>query len=101
MYHEFWISDASPWSHKKYKSFYRWADEYVNKRQIRTSYGFATDYSDADMGKVLGTMKHLMLTHTQEQSGFSTSVTEEVLHVRMKPSTYALAEKLTKDLVVQ
>lgn len=101
MYHEFWISDASPWSHKKYKSFYRWADEYVNKRQIRTSYWFATDYSDADMGKVLGTMKHLMLTHTQEQSGFSTSVTEDVLHVRMKPSTYALAEKLTKDLVVQ
>lgn len=99
LYHEFWISDSSPW--KKYKSFYRWADDYVNKKQIRTSYWFATDYSDADMGKALWAMRHLMITHTQEQSGFSTTVTEEVLHVPMKPSTYALAEKLKKDLVVQ
>lgn len=33
VYHQFWVSDYSPF--KEYKSFYRWADDYVFKFQKR------------------------------------------------------------------
>jgi len=31
MYHQFWVSHKSPWSH--YRNFYKWAADYVNVKQ--------------------------------------------------------------------
>jgi hypothetical protein len=42
-----------------------------------------------------------MVTFTQEQAGFQSVIEEEVLHVKMKPRTYEIANKLLKDLVVE
>jgi hypothetical protein len=42
-----------------------------------------------------------MLTFTQSDAGFTTSVDEEVLHVKMHPNTYILCDNLAKDLVIQ
>ena len=43
---------------------------------------------------------HLFIRYTQEEAGFTEMVQEQIVTVRMKPSTYAFAEKLRKDLVV-
>jgi hypothetical protein len=59
------------------------------------------DYSGAIKDKVMGAIKHLMISFTQEQAGFSTAVEEAVLRVKMRPLTYKLTEKLKKDSVVQ
>lgn len=45
-------------------------------------------------------IRHNILTFTQEQAGFTTSVNEMVLEIEMKPITYAIVNKLHKDLVV-
>jgi hypothetical protein len=42
-----------------------------------------------------------ILTYTQEQAGFVSEIEEEVLTVDMKQSTYNLANRLNRDLVVQ
>ncbi len=39
-------------------------------------------------------LKHLFLSYTQEAAGFTQFVQEEVLTVKMRPSTYFLASKL-------
>ena len=61
----------------------------------------ANDYSGAIKDKVMDAIKHLMISFTQEQAGFTTSVEEAVLKVNMKPITYKLTNKLKKDSVVQ
>ncbi|MGI9143021.1 MAG: hypothetical protein ACR2IJ_07500, partial [Fluviibacter sp.] len=58
MYHQFWISDHSPF--KEYKNFYRWADDYVNKFD-RVINGFkVTDYSGGIELKIMSDVAHLM-----------------------------------------
>jgi hypothetical protein len=45
-------------------------------------------------------IKPYIITFTQEQAKFTTSVNETILEVDMKPITYAIIKKLHKDLVV-
>lgn len=97
IYHQFWISSHSPF--KEWKSFYRWAAEFVH---VRKRYYFnreINDYSNANKQKVDQYTKHLFLTYTQEEAGFEQMVKEEVLLLRMNPKTYWLADKLIRDRV--
>ncbi len=99
MYHQFWVSDKSPWS--RYKNFYRWADDYVNVKQKKINSFTVNDYSAGIEDKIMGDISKYMVTFTQEQAGFKSVIEEEVLHVKMKPRTYEIANKLLKDLVVE
>ena len=58
------------------------------------------DYSNANESKIRRALQNHVLTFTQEQAGFTTSVEEMVLECEMKPITYLIIEKLKKDLVV-
>jgi len=42
-----------------------------------------------------------MISHTQQQSGFETSIEEEVLYVDMSEKTKMIVKKLERDLVVE
>jgi hypothetical protein len=42
-----------------------------------------------------------MISHTQQQSGFETSIEEEVLYVEMSDQTKMIVKKLERDLVVE
>lgn len=97
-YHLFTLSNYHPFN--EYKTFYKWANEYVNIKQKHLGYAKVNDYSDADKNKFWHLCRHYILTFTQEQAGFTTSVNEMVLEVEMKPITYAIIKKLQKDLVV-
>jgi hypothetical protein len=99
MYHQFWVSDHSPF--REYKNFYRWADDYVTKFD-RVINGFkVTEYSNGIELKIMSNIAHLMISFTQQQSGFETSIEEEVLYVDMSEHTKMIVKNLERDLVVE
>ena len=97
-YHQMWVSMYSPW--KRYTNFYKWANDYVMLKQKRIGQRLHNDYSGGLETKIMGDISHLIIKLTQEEAGFSTSIDEEVLKVKMKPVTYGLMKKLKEDLVV-
>jgi hypothetical protein len=58
------------------------------------------NYDDAPES-VMNLMKPYTIAYTQEQAGFKVDTQEHVLYVDMKKSTYAMCNKLTKDLVLE
>jgi hypothetical protein len=98
-YHQFWVSDYSPF--KEYPNFYKWAVDFVNVKVKHLGYAKVNDYSDADIKHIERRIKYFILTFTQEQAGFTSTVNEMVLEVEMKPITYQIIERLKKDLVVK
>lgn len=99
VYHQFWISCYSPWSH--YRNFYKWAHDYVNIRQRKINSLTINDYSAGIEAKIMHDIQPYMITYTQEQSGFKSKINEKVLYVKMKPVTYKICDKLIKDLVFE
>jgi hypothetical protein len=98
-FHQFWVSDNSPF--KEYTNFYKWAADFVNVKVKHLGYAKVNDYSDADIKHINRRIKDYILTFTQEQAGFTSTVNEMVLEVDMKPITYQIIERLKKDLVVK
>ena len=99
IFHQFWISNYSPF--KLYGSFYRWANDYVNKKVKHLGHGVVNDYSEARIDLIRPIIEPYMITFTQEQAGFETKVIENVLTVKMKERTYQMCDRLKKDLVIE
>jgi len=97
-YHQFWVSIYNPF--KEYSNFYKWAKDYVNVTQKHLGHGIVNDYSDANYDKIMTVIKDYILTFTQAEAGFQTTVEEEVLEVEMRPITYQIIDRLKKDNVV-
>jgi hypothetical protein len=92
IFHQLHCSSFSPF--KQYRSFYAWAKDYVN---IKKKYYYnreVNDYKDANRHDIESKIKHLFISFTQEEAGFTQMVNEYVLKVKMKESTYWLASKL-------
>jgi len=98
IFNQFWVSDYSPF--KEYKSFYRWADDYVNVKKKYIAGNAHNDYKDANELLIREKTQHLFLTFTQQQAGFMQMVQENIFYVKMEDSTYKFAEKLIKDKIV-
>jgi hypothetical protein len=100
LYHQFAISEHyNPFA--EYDSFYKWAVSFVNIVKIDFGNGPVNDYSGADRTKVMAVLEPYFLTYTQDKAGFENKVNEYVLTVKMKPSTYAVCDKLVRDKVVE
>lgn len=97
-YHLFTLSNHSPF--KEYSNFYKWANQYVDIKLKYLGYAQVKDYSNARKKDFWHLIRHSILTYTQEQAGFTTSINEMVLECEMKPITHAIIKKLHKDLVV-
>ena len=97
-YHIFTLSNHNPF--KEFTNFYKWANEYVDIQIKHLGYSQVKDYSKANKKAFWHRIRHYILTFTQEEAGFTTSVNEMCLEVEMKPITYQIIEKLKKDLVV-
>lgn len=97
-YHQFWVSDNSPFMSK---SFYEFARHGFIKDKIKfLGYANVKDYSEVSekgMVYISSVMKRYVLSFTQEQAGFITSVKENILKVKMKDITYKIAEQLKKE----
>ena len=98
-FHQFWISDHSPF--KQYTNFYKWAADYVDIKQRNIGYAVIKDYSTANEQLIRRVTQHYIITFTQIQAGFTTSVKEMVLECEMLPITKLIIDKLKKDLVVK
>lgn len=98
LFHQFWISANSPF--RDYTNFYQWAKDFVKVKQRQFGHGMVNDYSHAKREEIMARCGHLFIRYTQEEAGFTEMVQEQIVTVRMKPSTYAFGEKLRKDLVV-
>lgn len=98
-YHQFWISDHSPF--KDYTNFYKWSVDYVEVKEKRLGYAVIKDYSTAKEQLIRRKVQHFIITFTQAQAGFTTSVNEMVLECEMQPITNLIINKLKKNLVVK
>jgi len=97
-YHQFWVSDNSPF--KEYPNFYKWANDFVEVKQKHLGYAKVNDYSNADIKHINRRIKYHVLTFTQAEAGFTSTVNEMVLEVEMLPITIKIIERLKRDLVV-
>jgi len=98
-FHQFWISDYSPF--KQYTNFYKWAVDYVDVKEKRLGYAVIKDYSQAKEQLIRRMTQHYIITFTQAQAGFTTSVNEMILECEMQPITNLIINKLKKNLVVK
>ena len=98
LYHQFSINKFSPF--KEFNNFYKWANKYVDIQIKHLGYAQVKDYSKADKKAFWHLIRHHIITFSQAEAGFTTSVNEMVLECEMKPITYAIIERLKKDLVV-
>jgi hypothetical protein len=99
IYHQLWVSSYSPFA--KYTNFYKWAREYVNIKQIMINGRLMNDYKTAKVREIKEVINPIMLSYSQKQAGFESQVNETILIVRMDASTYRMADKLAKDLVIE
>jgi hypothetical protein len=97
LYHQFYVSSFSPF--KEYKNFYAWAKDFVTVQKKYFYNRQINDYSNADKQKVDDHTKHLFISFSQEEAGFTQPVQEEIITVPMRRATYLLAEKLRKHRV--
>lgn len=97
IYHQFWVSKNTPF---KEPSFYKFANNFVTKKELKLAHGTVIDYSNCNYNAIKPIIEPYMVTFTQEAAGFTTNVIEHILLVDMKSSTMRLADQLKKDLVV-
>jgi hypothetical protein len=92
------VSTFSPFAF--HKTFYKWAVDYVHVSKQWISGQAHNDYSNADKTLIDSLIGELMITYTQDQAGFESMVEEQILYVKMLPTTYALANRLRIDKIV-
>ena len=98
MYHQVYGIRNNPF--REFRNFYKFAEKHVKVKQKKINGLYMNDYSKG-LDSIMDAMKPYMINYSQAEAGFVTQVTEEILQVEMKPSTYKLIEKLKKDLVVE
>jgi len=99
MYHQLYVHPNNPF--RSYINFYRWANEFVKVKIKYIGAMKVNDYSQALEPNIKNAINHLIITHTQEESGFESKIKEIIYFTPMKASTYAMCDKLKKDLVIQ
>jgi len=99
VYHQFWISDHSPFI--KWKSFYKWAHEFVNIKKKRVGNFFVNDYSCAYEDKIDDFLKDHVVSFTQEQAGFVLKVNETIHDIPINQKTYKLICTLRDDHIIE
>jgi SNF2 family DNA or RNA helicase len=98
IYHQLWVSSYSPFAH--YKNFYAWAKDFVNLRKKYIFNRAINDYTDADKNLIDEGCKHLFLTFTQMEAGFTQMINENIYYVKMDDKTYKFADRLRIDKIV-
>lgn len=98
MYHQVYGIHGNPFS--KYKNFYRFSDDYVKVTSKKINGYNINDYSKGRQ-EILDVMSPYTISYSQKEAGFSSTIEEEVLNVKMSDLTYYMCKKLKKDLVIE
>lgn len=97
LYHQFFVSSFSPFA--EWKSFYRWAADFVTVKKKYFYNRQINDYSCADKQKIDDLTHHLFISFTQEQAGFIQPVQEKIIEIPMREGTYLIADYLRRHRV--
>lgn len=98
MYHQVYGIPNNPFS--EFSNFYRFCDKHVKVKERKINGLFIKDYSNG-LDSILECMKPYMINYTQQEAGFMTETTEEVIEVELKDSTMKLISRLKSDLVIE
>lgn len=99
LYHQFYISAFSPF--KEYTNFYKWANEFVDKKEMKLPTHTVIDYSGAKVQQINTIIKPYFVKMTQADAGFESTVTEKLLHIGTPPKLKSAANQLLKDRVLE
>jgi hypothetical protein len=98
MYHQVYGCPLNPF--KEYKTFYKFAKEYVNVTQRIINSFHINNYDDGKPG-ILDEMKPYMISYTQKEAGFKSEIKEHVLKVEMSELTYEWVKKMREDKLIE
>jgi SNF2 family DNA or RNA helicase len=98
MYHQVYGCPLNPF--KEYKTFYKFAKEYVNVTQRIINSFHINNYDDGKPG-ILEEMKPFMISYTQKEAGFKSEIKEHVLKVEMSELTYDWVKKMREDKLIE
>lgn len=98
LFHQFWVSTFSPFEEK---TFYLWANKYVNKKPKYVFNRQLVDYSDARKELIEEVCNKYFISYSQEQAGFEMPVNEHFHKIKMSNLTYELINRLKNDKVVR
>jgi hypothetical protein len=98
IYHQVYACPKNPFN--EYKSFYKFAKDYVNVVQKVINSFHINNYDD---GKpvILDRMKPYMISYTQKEAGFKSQIQEHVLKVQMSELTYRFVKEMREHGVIE
>lgn len=99
LYYQFYVSKFSPFA--KYVNFYKWANDFVDKKQMKLPTHTVTDYSHAKVDEINKIVKPYFVKMTQADAGFDVKVTEHFLKVETPKQINDLAKRLLKDKAIE
>jgi hypothetical protein len=99
VFHSFWISNNSPF--KVYKNFYAWAREFTTPAIKHFGALKVNDYSKSIDDKIDKVIEPYLVKFTQEQAGFSTRITENILYLDVPDKIKKIVDILLDKLVVE
>ena len=98
MYHQVYGVSGNPFS--DYSNFYRFCDDHVKLKHKKINGYLVRDYSHGNES-ILDAMKPYMISYSQKDAGFATTIEEEILVVPIKESTSKMIDRLSRDLVIE
>tara|TARA_R110002074_G_scaffold373260_3_gene549140 strand:+ start:3640 stop:4848 length:1209 start_codon:yes stop_codon:yes gene_type:complete len=99
IFHQLWISPFTPF--KQFANFYKFFNVLGVPEIIYTSYGQSKSYKNLPYERISKVIEPMKLTYTQEEAGFSSTISEHVIDIDMLPVSYDLINRLKRDLVLE
>jgi hypothetical protein len=94
-YHSFWISNNSPF--REYKNFYSWAKDFTRPKTKYIGSLRVAVYTDSIDEKIMPFVDPYLLKFTQEDAGFTSTISENILYCQMTNQTNNMIKILLKD----
>lgn len=97
-FHQFWVSKNSPFS--DYKSFYKWAKDFVNVKKKRIGTHWVNDYTKAKVKEIDDKIRPYIVTLKKPSSDFA-EVEENIIKLTMPTNLRELSNRMLKDRVIE
>ena len=98
MYHQVFGIPTNPF--KEHKTFYKFANQYVDKRQKKINSMYINDYTRG-YETIVNKMNPYTYRFSQSDAGFKVDTKEHILNVEMNEVTYSLCQKLKRNRVIE
>jgi len=98
IYHQVYACMENPFN--QYKTFYKFAKEYVNVTQ-RMFHSMPSNNYDDGKPEIIDMMKPYMISYTQKEAGFKSQIKEHVLKVKMSDLTYRFVKEMSEHRLIE